>query len=48
MGFGTIAEVVEKTVTAIEAPPMDSLDTVLAVDAASRARAQTVIAGLAT
>lgn len=46
VGFGAIAEVVEKTVTAIEAPPMDSLDTVLAVDAASRVRARTVIEGL--
>ncbi len=46
VGFGAIAEVVEKTLAATETPPMDSLDTVLAVDAVSRARAQTVIKGL--
>jgi len=48
VGFGAIAEVVEKTLAATETPPMDSLDTVLAVDAVSRARAQMVIKGLTT
>lgn len=48
LNFGAIAEVVERTLAETEAPPMDGLETVLAVDGASRKRAQTVIEELAT
>jgi len=45
--FGAIADVVEQTLEAAEAAPMDSLETVMAVDAASRQRAEAVIEELA-
>lgn len=47
LDFGAIAEVVERTLEAMEAPPMDGLETVLAVDAASRTRTQAIIDELA-
>lgn len=47
LGFGAIAEIVERALEAVEAPPMDSLDTVLAVDAASRERAREIGARMA-
>lgn len=41
--FGRIAAVVEETLNAAETPPMDSLETVLAVDAAARERAREAV-----
>lgn len=43
LGFGHVARVVGETLETAEAPPMDSLETVLAVDAAARERARRAV-----
>lgn len=44
--FGRIASVVEETLERIDTPPMDQLDTVLAVDALARRRANELVGRL--